>query len=49
MLNNILFEVKMLLNKQESDKRVLLGEKADYEPLCRACYMESLKEETENK
>lgn len=33
----------------KSDKRVLLGEKADYEPLCRACYMESLKEETENK
>ena len=31
----------------KSDKRVLLGEKADYEPLCRACYMESLKEETE--
>ena len=23
----------------KSDKRVLLGEKADYEPLCRACYM----------
>ena len=33
----------------KSDKRVLLGEKADCEPLCRACYMESLKEETENK
>lgn len=33
----------------KSDKRVLLGEKTDYEPLCRACYMESLKEETENK
>ena len=33
----------------KSDKRVLLGEKADYEPLCRACSMESLKEETENK
>ena len=33
----------------KSDKRVLLGEKADYESLCRACYMESLKEETENK
>ena len=33
----------------KSDKRVLLGEKADYEPLGRACYMESLKEETENK
>lgn len=33
----------------KSDKRVLLGEKADYEPLCRACDMESLKEETENK
>ena len=33
----------------KSDKRVLLGEKADYELLCRACYMESLKEETENK
>ena len=33
----------------KSEKRVLLGEKADYEPLCRTCYMEALKEETENK
>lgn len=33
----------------KSDKRVLLGEKNDYEPLCRACYMEALKEDTETK
>ena len=33
----------------KSEKRVLLGEKADYEPLSRTCYMEALKEETENK
>ena len=33
----------------KSDKRVLLGEKAHYEPLRRPCYMESLKVETENK
>lgn len=31
----------------KSDKRVLLGEKADYEPLCRECYMQALKEEQE--
>ena len=28
----------------ESDKRVLLGEKQEYEPLCRECYLQSLKE-----
>lgn len=28
-----------------NDKRVLLGEKAEYEPLCRHCYQEALKEE----
>ena len=27
----------------KSDKRVLLGEKAEYEPLCRACYLKSLE------
>lgn len=32
-----------------SDKRVLLGEKADYEPLCRECYMRALKEDTGNQ
>lgn len=26
------------------DKQVLLGEKAEYEPLCRECYLEALKE-----
>lgn len=26
-----------------NDKRVLLGEKMEYEPLCRECYLESLK------
>lgn len=28
------------------DKRVLLGEKAEYEPLCRECYSKALKEES---
>ena len=28
----------------DSDKRVLLGEKMEYEPLCRECYLASLKE-----
>ena len=27
------------------DKRVLLGEKAQYEPLCRACYREAVEKE----
>ena len=27
----------------KSDKRVLLGEKAEYEPLCRSCYLKSLE------
>ncbi len=29
----------------KSDKRVLLGEKESYEPLCRRCYMKSIAEE----
>ena len=29
----------------ENDKRVLLGEKMEYEPLCRECYNKTLKEE----
>ena len=29
----------------KSDKRVLLGEKADYEPLCRECYRKAIEEE----
>ena len=29
----------------KSEKRVLLGEKDDYEPLCRECYMRALEEE----
>lgn len=33
----------------KSEKRVFLGEKADYEPLCRECYKRALKEEKENK
>lgn len=28
-----------------NDKRVLLGEKTEYEPLCRRCYQKSIKEE----
>lgn len=28
----------------ENDKRVLLGEKLEYEPLCRECYLQSLKD-----
>lgn len=31
----------------KSEKRVLLGEKADYEPLCRECYMKALRDEQE--
>ena len=30
----------------QNDKRVLLGEKMDYEPLCRECYQKAIKEET---
>ena len=30
-------------------KRVLLGEKEEYEPLCRHCYQKALKEEAEHK
>lgn len=33
----------------ESDKLVLLGEKAEYEPLCRECYREALAALQENK
>ena len=29
----------------QNDKLVLLGEKAEYEPLCRECYQQALKEE----
>ena len=32
-----------------NDKRVLLGEKEEYEPLCRHCYQKALKEEAEHK
>lgn len=32
-----------------NDKRVLLGEKEEYEPLCRYCYQKALKEEAEHK
>lgn len=31
----------------KNDKRVLLGEKAEYEPLCRECYNKALKENPE--
>lgn len=31
----------------KSEKRVLLGEKDDYEPLCRECYIQALGEEKE--
>lgn len=33
----------------KSEKRVFLGEKADYEPLCRECYRRALEEEKEKK
>lgn len=33
----------------EGDKQVLLGEKAEYEPLCRECYLEALKERAERE
>ena len=29
-----------------NDKRVLLGEQAEYEPLCRECYMKAVQGET---
>lgn len=32
----------------ENDKRVLLGETQEYEPLCRDCYQKTLKEEGKN-
>lgn len=32
-----------------NDKRVLLGEKEEYEPLCRHCYQKALKEEAKHK
>jgi thymidine kinase len=31
----------------KNDKRVLLGEKDEYEPLCRECYNKALKESTD--
>lgn len=33
----------------KSDKRVLLGEKMEYEPLCRNCYQRAIKEEQEKQ
>ena len=35
--------------KVESEQRVLLGETAEYEPLCRECYQKAIKEENERK
>lgn len=32
----------------ENDKRVLLGEKEEYEPLCRKCYQKALKKQDTN-
>lgn len=32
----------------KSDKRVLLGEKMEYEPLCRNCYRRAIKEEQQD-
>ena len=29
----------------ENDRRVMLGEAQEYEPLCRACYQQAVKEE----
>ncbi|MBQ5971264.1 MAG: thymidine kinase [Prevotella sp.] len=31
------------------DKRVLLGEKAEYEPLCRECYRKAIEESTDSE
>lgn len=33
----------------KNDKRVLLGEQMEYEPLCRECYKRAIKEEQETK
>ncbi len=33
----------------KSDKRVLLGEKMEYEPLCRNCYQRAIQEEQEKQ
>ena len=33
----------------EGDKQVLLGEKAEYEPLCRECYIKALQEREERE
>lgn len=33
----------------ENEKRVLLGEKMEYEPLCRECYLKAQKEEIRQK
>ena len=32
-----------------SNQRVLLGEQAEYEPLCRECYQKAIQEEKEEK
>jgi len=32
-----------------NNRRVLLGEKQEYEPLCRSCYEQALKQEKENE
>ena len=33
----------------QNDKRVLLGEKMEYEPLCRECYLKAVEDETKLK
>ena len=35
--------------KVEATQRVLLGETTEYEPLCRECYQQAIKEENERK
>ena len=35
--------------KVEAEQRVLLGETAEYEPLCRECYQKAIQEENERK
>ena len=35
--------------KVESTQRVLLGETAEYEPLCRECYQKAIQEENDRK
>ena len=37
--------LKYNIQRIENDKQVLLGETAEYEPLCRECYLRALEED----